>query len=312
MKVIITGGTGLIGRALADDLARDGHEVIILSRSSGLAKGLRPGMRLARWDGHSADGWGPLADGADAIVNLAGENLSAGRWTSQRKRAILESRMNAGSAVVEAVLQARKKPRVLIQSSAVGYYGPAGDELLSENAASGKDFLAGVCQDWEASTQAVETMGVRRVVVRTGVVLSPKSGALPRMLLPFRLFAGGPLGSGRQWMSWIHITDQVRALRFLIETPGARRAFNLSAEPLTNRQFAQVAGKVMRRPAFFTVPSLLVRLAFGEMGTVVLDGQRVSAKRLADLGFKFRFPDTESALTDLLGHRAMPAAEGGG
>ncbi|MCX6070972.1 MAG: DUF1731 domain-containing protein, partial [Chloroflexi bacterium] len=151
--------------------------------------------------------------------------------------------------------------------------------------------------------------GVRRVVVRTGVVLSPQAGALPRMLLPFKLFAGGPLGSGRQWMSWIHIEDEVRALRFLIDAPSARGVFNLAATPLTSRQFATVAGSVMRRPAFFTVPAALVRLAFGEMGTVVLDGQRVSAKRLEDLGFKFRFPDADAALRDLLGRRATPAAE---
>lgn len=312
MKVIITGGTGLIGRALADDLARDKHEVIILSRSAGPAKGFRPGIRLARWDGRSAEGWGPLADGVDAIVNLAGENLSAGRWTADRKQAIRDSRVDAGAAVVDAVLQAAKKPRVVIQSSAVGYYGPTGDELLSEDAASGDDFLAGVCRDWEASTQAVETMGVRRAVARTGVVLSGKSGALPRMLLPFKFFAGGPLGSGRQWMSWIHIDDQVSALRFLIEASGARGVFNLSAEPLTNRQFAEVAGKVMRRPAFFTVPAPLVRLAFGEMGTVVLDGQRASGRRLEDLGFKFRFPNAEAALSDLLAHRSPSAAEKGG
>jgi uncharacterized protein (TIGR01777 family) len=309
VKVIVTGGTGLIGRALAEDLAGDGHEVVILSRSSLAAKGFRPGINSSRWDGRSAEGWGPLADGADAIVNLAGENLSAGRWTSQRKQAILESRVNAGSAVVDAVLQARKKPRLLIQSSAVGYYGPTGDELLGEDAPSGRDFLASVCRDWEASTQPVETMGVRRVVVRTGVVLSPQAGALPRMLLPFKLFAGGPLGSGRQWMSWIHIEDEVRALRFLIDAPSARGVFNLAATPLTSRQFATVAGSVMRRPAFFTVPAALVRLAFGEMGTVVLDGQRVSAKRLEDLGFKFRFPDADAALRDLLGRRATPAAE---
>lgn len=312
MKVILTGGTGLIGRALADDLASDGHEVILLSRTQDTAKGYRPGVRLARWDGHTAEGWGPLADGADAIINLAGENLSAGRWTAQRKRAILNSRVSAGAAVVDAVRQARKKPRVLIQSSAVGFYGPTGDEWLAEDAPSGDDFLAGVCRDWEAGTQAVETMGVRRVVARTSVVLSPKSGALPRMLLPFKFFAGGPLGSGRQWMSWIHLQDEVRALRFLIDTPEARGAYNLSATPLTNRQFAQVAGKVMRRPAFFTVPAAVIRLMFGEMGTVVLDGQRVSAKRLTDLGFKFRFPDAETALGDLLAHRVTPASEQGG
>jgi uncharacterized protein (TIGR01777 family) len=301
MKVIITGGTGLIGRALADDLAKDGHQVIVLSRRSSPARDLRPGIRLARWDGRTAEGWGPLADGADVIVNLAGENLSAGRWTPERKQAILESRVNAGSAVVDAILQATKKPRVLIQSSAVGYYGPTGDEVLTEEAASGADFLAGVCREWEATTQPVEALGVRRAVVRTGVVLSAASGALPRMLLPFRVFAGGPLGSGRQWMSWIHIQDEVSALRFLIDTQQARGAFNLTAEPLTNWQFARVVGKVMRRPAFFTVPSAIIRLAFGEMGTVVLDGQRVSAKRLADLGFQFRFPDSETALRDLLG-----------
>jgi len=311
MKVIITGGTGLIGRALAEDLAKDGHEVVILSRRAGPAKGFRSGIRMAPWDGRSADGWGPLADGADAIVNLAGENLSAGRWTPQRKQAIRESRVNAGSAVVDAVLKAAKKPRAVIQSSAVGYYGPTGDELLSESAASGSDFLADVCRDWEASTQAVEGMGVRRVVARTGVVLSARSGALPRMLLPFRFLVGGPLGSGRQWMSWIHISDQVRALRFLIETPAARGAFNLSATPLTNRQFAQVVGKVMQRPAFFAVPALIIRLMFGEMGTVLLDGQRVSAKRITDLGFKFHFPDADAALGDLLGRRAKSTAAKG-
>jgi hypothetical protein len=251
-------------------------------------------------------------EGAAAIVNLAGENLSAGRWTPKRKQAVLESRVNAGSAVVEAVRQARNMPRVVIQSSAVGYYGPSGDESLGEDAPSGDDFLASVCRNWEASTQPVEALGVRRVIARTGVVLSAEAGALPRMLLPFKLFAGGPLGSGRQWMSWIHIDDQVRALRFLIETPEAKGAYNLSATPLTNRDFARVTGKVMRRPAFFAVPAPIIRLLFGEMSTVLLDGQRVSAKRLTDLGFKFRFPDAEMALTDLLARRPTSAADRNG
>jgi uncharacterized protein (TIGR01777 family) len=313
MKVIITGGTGLIGRALAEDLAKDGHdEVIILTRSASPVKGFQPGIRFAHWDGWSSAGWASFADGADAIVNLAGENLSAGRWTAARKGAILQSRVHAGSAVVDAVLQAAKKPRVVVQSSAVGYYGPTGDEVLGEDAASGTDFLAGVCRDWEASTFPVEALGVRRVIVRTGVVLSARSGALPRMLLPFKLFAGGPLGSGRQWMSWIHIEDEVRALRFLIETPNARGIFNLSAPPLTNREFARVTGRVMHRPASFAVPAFLVKLLFGEMGTVVLDGQRVSAKRLEDLGFGFRFPTAEAALRELLGHPASPVAGRGG
>jgi hypothetical protein len=300
MKVIITGGLGMIGRALAEDLAGDGHEVIVLTRSAAGAGEPTPGIRRQRWDGRTADGWGSLADGADAIVNLAGENLSAGRWTAARKHAILRSRVDSGAAVVDAVLRARKKPRLLIQASAVGYYGPAGDELLDEQAESGKDFLAAVCRDWEESTRPVEALGVRRAVVRTGVVLSRGAGALPRMLLPFRLFAGGPLGSGRQWMSWIHLEDTVRALRFLMESTEAGGPLNLSATPLTNHEFARTVGKVMRRPAIFRVPALLVRLAFGEMGTVVLDGQRASSQRLEALGFRFRFPDAESALRDLL------------
>lgn len=300
MKIIITGGAGLIGRALAEDLAKDGHEAIILSRRPQPGTVLPPGVRLEKWDGRTAQGWGKLADGADAIVNLAGENLSAGRWTAKRKRAIMESRTQSGAAVVQAVQQAVNKPRAVIQSSAVGYYGPSDDKLFSEDAPPADDFLAGVCQAWEASTQPVEALGVRRAVMRSGVVLSTRSGALPRMLLPFRFYAGGPLGSGRQWLSWVHLEDEVRAVRFLIDTPQARGVYNISAEPLTNRQFAKAIGKVMRRPSFFPVPAFIIRLLFGEMSTVVLDGQRVSAQRLSDQGFQFHYPEAEAALRDLL------------
>lgn len=302
MKIIITGGTGLIGRATADNLAEDGHEVIILSRGTGPAKTLASGIRVKKWDGHSTQGWGHLVEGADAIVNLAGENLSAGRWTAQRKRAILESRVNAGTAIVQATQQAVHKPGVLIQSSAVGYYGPSQTGLFGEDAPPAGDFLADTCQAWEASTQAVEALGVRRVVIRSGVVLSQESGAFPRMLLPFKLFAGGPLGSGRQWMSWIHIIDEVRAIRFLIENAQAQGVFNLSAKPVTNRHFAQALGKVIHRPALLPVPSFAIRMVFGEMSTVVLEGQRVSAQRLQDLGFHFKFSEIEPALKDLLTH----------
>ncbi|HNT24878.1 MAG TPA: TIGR01777 family oxidoreductase [Anaerolineales bacterium] len=300
MKIIITGGTGLIGRALAKNLAQDGHQAILLSRRHGQTAGLTPGMQVEHWDGRSAQGWGALADGADAIVNLAGENISAGRWTAQRKQAILESRVNAGAAVVEAIRQAARKPGVLIQSSAVGYYGSSETQVFTEDAPAAGDFLGRVCQAWEASTQAVEALGVRRAIARTSVVLDAHAGALPRMLLPFKLFAGGPLGSGQQWLSWAHITDQVRALRFLIETPQAEGAFNISAAPLTNRQFAQVLGKITHRPSFVPAPAFAIRLAFGEMSSVVLEGQRVSSKRLADLGFQYRFPEAEAALADLL------------
>lgn len=302
MRVIITGGSGLIGRALSADMAAGGHEIILLSRNPDRVTGLPDGVRATRWDGHSAEGWAHLADGAGAIVNLAGESIAAGRWTPERKRRIRDSRVNAGKAVVEAVQAAASKPGVVIQSSGIGYYGPHGDEEITEKERVGSDFLSQVCIDWEASTAPLDEMGLRRPVIRTGVVLSAHGGALPRMLLPFKLFAGGPLGGGRQWFPWIHIADEVGAIRFLIEHPQATGPFNLSApNPLTNAQFSRVTGHVMGRPAFMPTPGFALRLLFGEMATVLLDGQRAVPQRLLELGFGFQFSEAETALRDVLG-----------
>jgi len=301
MRIIITGGTGLIGGALAANLANDGHEVILLSRAPERTTSLPSGVRAERWDGRTATGWGSLADGADAIVNLAGEGIASGRWTEERKRRIRESRVNAGQAVVEAVKTVARKPGVVIQSSAVGYYGVHGDEEITESTPAGDDYLAGVAVAWENSTAPVEAMGVRRAVIRTGVVLSNKGGALPQMLLPFKLFAGGPLGNGKQWLPWIHIADEVSAIRFLIENRQASGAFNLCApNPLTNAEFGRVVGRVMGRPAFMPTPAFALRLVFGEMATVLLDGQRQIPKRLLELSFAFRFPSAEAALKEIL------------
>jgi uncharacterized protein (TIGR01777 family) len=301
MRIIIPGGSGLIGRALTADLTAVGYEVVILSRSPEKVKGLPGGARAEGWDGQSAAGWGHLADGAGAIVNLAGESLAAGRWTSERKRRILESRVKPGQAVVEAVEAAQNKPGVVIQSSAVGFYGPRGDEEIAETAAPGTDFLANLCREWEASTAPIGGMGVRLVVIRTGLVLSLEGGALPRILLPFKLFVGGPVGSGRQWWPWIHIADVVPAILFLIETETAPGPYNLTApNPLTNTQFSRVVGRVLGRPALMPVPAFALQLLFGEMSTVLLDGQRVMPYALREAGFTFRFPDAESALQDLL------------
>lgn len=259
------------------------------------------GVRCERWDGRTANGWGSLVDGADAIINLAGENIGAGRWTDKRKRAILDSRLNAGQAVVQAVEAAAHKPRVVIQASAVGYYGPHSDEEVTEDTPPGSDFLAQLTQDGEASTAGVEALGVRRVVIRTGVVLSKDGGALPRMMMPFRFFAGGRLGNGRQWFPWIHIADEVGAIRFLVENDAARGPFNLSAPvPLTNAAFTRLSGRRLKRPASMAVPAFALRLLFGEMATVLLDGQRAIPRRLLQLGFTFRFPEAGPALADLL------------
>jgi uncharacterized protein (TIGR01777 family) len=301
MRIIITGGSGLIGQALTESLASDSHEVIILSRHPERVGNLPVTVKAEQWDGRSAAGWGHLANGADAIVNLAGENIAAGRWTAERKERIRESRVNAGRAVVEAVRAATNKPKVVIQASAVGYYGARGTEEVTEETLRGDDFLAQVCMDWEASTAPVEDLGVRRVIIRTGAVLSQEDGAFPKMVLPFKLFAGGPLGSGRQYLPWIHLADEVAAIRFLIENKTASGAFNLTAPNLlTNAEFGRVLGKVLKRPALLPTPSLALQFTFGEMSTVLLDGQRALPQRLQQLGFVFRYPNPEAAVVDLL------------
>lgn len=307
MRIIIAGGTGLIGRALGESLAADRHEVMVLSRSPQNAEGFSDSVQLVRWDARTAEGWGGLVDGADAVINLAGESIAgknplAGRWTPDRKHRIRESRVQAGQAIVQAIEAAADKPGVLIQASAVGYYGPCGDELITEQSPPGSDFLANVCLDWEAATAPVEAMGVRRVILRTGMVLSMDGGALPLMVLPFRfVIAGGPMGDGRQWVSWIHLRDEIRAIRFLLENESAQGVYNLSAPtPLQNVDFSRTIGRVMNRPAVMPAPGFALRMILGEMATIVLDGQRAIPARLQDAGFKFKYTDAETALRDLL------------
>jgi len=302
MRVLIAGGTGLIGTALAKGLRDDGNEVIVLTRAPEQSKGrVAAGVRLERWDGTSTAGWGPLVEEVDAIVNLAGEGIADGRWSAERKRRIRQSRVDAGRALVAAVAAAAAKPAVLVQSSAVGYYGPCADEILTEEAAAGSDFLAEVCVEWEASTAEVEAMEVRRPVIRTGVVLSGEGGAFPRMALPFRLFAGGPLGGGNQYFPWIHIDDEVAAIRFLLASETASGPYNLTApDPLRNRDFVRLLGRTMRRPAFVPTPSFALKTIFGEMSTVLLDGQRAVPARLQEAGYEYLYSGVEDALRALL------------
>jgi uncharacterized protein (TIGR01777 family) len=307
MRVIITGGTGLIGGKLAQALIDAGYEVILLSRNPQKNQGVPEGARVVGWDSKTAEGWGQLADGAFAIVNFAGSNLAGegffpARWTDERRQLIVQSRLDAAKAVLEAIAAAEEKPRLLMQPSAIGYYSARGDEDLDEDSRPGDDFLAGVCKQWEAVSEPVEEMGVRRVVLRTGVVLTMEGGALPRLVLPFKLFAGGPMGNGRQYISWIHIVDHIRAIRFLMEDELARGVFNLTApNPERNQTFAHILGKVMNRPSFIPVPAFALRLMFGEVATVVVDGQKVYPRRLEALGYEYAFAELEPALRDLLG-----------
>lgn len=309
MRVLITGGPGLIGAPLAASLIQDGHEVIFLNRDPARVGGkLPPGARAHQWDARTADGWLDLADGAGAIVNLAGESIAGTgrfpkRWTGKRKQAIYVSRAYAGLAVVDAIEAAARKPEVVIQASAVGYYGQREDDaILGEQSAAGDDFLAKTALAWEKSTAPVEEMGVRRCIIRTGLVLANQKGSpLPLATLPFRFFAGGRLGSGDQYWPWIHLYDEVAAIRFLIENEKASGPFNLTApNPVSNREFAAVLGRVMRRPHIIPTPGFALRLALGEIATLVLNGQRAVPGKLLDLGFKFRYSDLFFALRNLL------------
>ncbi|HEV8578487.1 MAG TPA: TIGR01777 family oxidoreductase [Thermoanaerobaculia bacterium] len=300
MRVVITGGTGLIGSALARELGGAGHDVVVLTRDAARTGPLPPGVRAVQWDSRTPAGWAGLLDGDTAIVHLAGESV-AGRWTASHKRRIRESRVESGRAVLAAIRQAAEKPRALLQGSAVGYYGDCGGEVVTESHPPGDDFLASVCVDWEGATAEAESLGVRRAVLRTGVVLSDEGGALPRMALPFRLMAGGPLGNGRQWLPWIHMADEVGAIRFLLEHDDARGPFNLTApRPLTNRDFSRALGKALHRPSLAPAPAFALRLLLGEMADAVLSGQRAVPHRLLEHGYIFRFPEALAALRDLL------------
>lgn len=308
-RVIITGGSGLIGRALTASLVDDDYDVVILSRTPQSVRGLPSGARAVAWDTETANGWAELADGATAIVNLAGANLAGegffpSRWTAERKRNIIQSRQQAGMAVVDAVRRAGDKPSVVIQSSAIGYYGPRGDEIVTEDGSPGDDFLARACADWEETTAEVENYGVRRAIIRTGLVLSVQEGSLPRVLLPYKLFVGGPFGDGKQWWSWIHLHDEIRAIRFMIDTAEAQGPFNLtSPNPHTNDAFGRTLARVLGRPHLIPVPGFALRAAFGEVASVILEGQRVLPQRLLDLGFIFEHPQLAAALRHLVRQR---------
>jgi hypothetical protein len=303
MKIIITGATGFIGRVLCRELLEAGYHVIALSRNADRGREiLGGGVVVKDWDGRSSQGWKELANGAYAIVNLAGENISTGRWTEKKKQRILRSRLDAGKSVVEVVAEVEKKPRVVIQSSGIGYYGSTSDEMVDESSPPGKGFLTDVAQEWEASTKKVESWGIRHVVIRTGVVLGREGGALPRLLTPFRFFVGGPLGSGNQWFPWIHLEDEVGAIGYLMENEDLSGPFNLCAtEPVIMKHFCQTLGKIMRRPSWLPIPGLMLRLLFGQMAEeALLSGQRALPKRLLDGGYRFKYPNLKPALEEIL------------
>ena len=299
MRVLLVGGSGLIGSALAESLVKDSHEAVVLSRSPAKQQ-LSRGVRAVAWDGRSLGPWVEELSRAEGVVNLAGESIF-GRWTVAKKARIRASRVETSRLVAEAFAAVKRRPLVLVQGSAVGYYGDTNEAVIDESAAAGSDFLAGVSREWEAASSSVEALGVRRPIVRTSIVLSRRGGALKPLTLAFRAFAGGPLGDGKQWMPWIHEADEVGAIRFLLESPAATGPFNLVApEAVRNADVARAIGKVLRRPSWLPAPKVGVRLLLGELGETMLASQHAVPARLLALGFRFRFPTLAAALGDLL------------
>ena len=289
MAIVIAGGTGLLGSRLVRALRSAGRRVLVLTR--------HPRHDDDRqWSPTSRD-WVGIVDGADAVINLAGESIAGGRWTPARKKAIRDSRVDATSALVDAINAAEQRPPVFLSASAVGIYGNRGGETLTEDSEAGFDFLADVCRDWERL--ALEASPGSRVVrLRTGLVLDRDGGALPQLALPFRLFAGGPVGSGQQFMSWIHLDDWVAMVVWSLTTSAVSGAINLTAPaPVTNDAFARTLGRVLHRPAFMRAPAFALKLVMGEMAeALVLGGQRVLPARAQSMGYRFKYVELESAL----------------
>jgi len=296
MRIVIAGGSGFIGGPLVQRLIARGDEVAVLSRSP--AK-VHAGRGVA-WDGRTQGPWSEEVASADAIVNLAGENIGEGRWTDERKRKLVASRIDATNAVVQALRNAPLRERVLVNASAVGYYGVRGDEELDETASRGGGFLAELVEKWEAAACEVESFA-RLVLPRFGVALGPDGGALKKMLLPFKLGVGGPLGSGEQWMSWIDREDALRFVEWAIENQSARGVYNAtSPEPVRNRDFTRPLARALHRPAFLRAPAFALRVAFGEMATeMLLGGQRVIPRRAEREGFRFDHPTLDASLARL-------------
>ncbi len=307
MRVVIAGGTGIIGRSLGPRLAEDGHDVIVLTRNQGATQSASiDTVRYAQWDTGDLGAWSELVDGSDVVINFAGDNLAGdrflpSRWTDAKKQLLRRSRLDTGAAIARAIDAAKVKPRALIQASAVGYYGPRGSEEVDETEPSGDDFLANLCVEWEESTRQVEEHGVRRVILRTGLVLTTEGGPLPRLLKQFHLFGGGPFGRGDQYWPWIHIEDVAAAIRFLAKNEEAKGPFNVtSPTPVTNKQFSKALGTILKRPSFWPIPAFAMKLLVGEVSIVVLEGQRAVPAKLTELGYEFKHTELGSALEDIL------------
>lgn len=299
MNIILAGGTGFIGGALIDALNARGDKTTLLTRDADAARA-HWGNKITAvaWDGKTTGEWAKTLDGADAVINLSGAGIADGRWTPARKLVLIKSRIDSTRALVAALSSAAKKPRVLVNASAVGYYGDVPESAVTETSAQGRDFLASLCGQWEREALAAEPLGVRVVLARIGIVLEEGGGALAKMALPFKLFAGGPLGSGNQGFPWIHRADVVGGILFALDSDKVSGPVNFAGPVAANNaQFSKALGRALGRPSWAPAPAFAIRLAVGEMADMLLGGATVVPKKLLDAGYKFKYADADAALT---------------
>lgn len=303
MKIILAGGTGFIGRALVERIVKEKQKCILITRNPERVTNFYNGLlRVERWDEHAPVVLPELIDEGDAIVNLAGESLAAGRWTQERKKRLLQSRTTTTEAFVKVIERSKKKPSVFMNASAVGYYGDIADVVVAESFSRGNDFLASLVGQWEASAMEAAKSGVRVVLLRTGVVLDKAGGALTRLKMPFRFYMGGWLGSGKQWFPWIHRADVVEIILSLIKNPRISGPVNVVApQQVTMKEFSIALSQVMRRPCWVRVPSPVLRFVLGEMADMLLTGSKVVPVVLRESGYQFQYPTIEKALSAILG-----------
>jgi uncharacterized protein (TIGR01777 family) len=301
-KIIITGATGFIGKKLSKALIERGEQLTIFTQSLEKGKTEIPNAYdYVRWDYNNPGEWEKHLNGKDAVIHLAGANLFGRRWNKEYKKTIMESREIGTRNIVEAISKAEKKPPVFICSSAVGYYGDSGNSTLTEDSPNGNDFLASVCMRWESSAAEVEKLGVRRVSIRTGLILSIEEGALKKMLLPFKLFIGGSLGDGKQWFPWIHVDDIIGIYLYALDNVNLKGSVNAAApNPVRMKEFARTLGKTLHKPSFFSVPEFVLRVVLGEFAYAVTASLKVTPQKLKDMNYKFKFERLEDALKDLL------------
>lgn len=296
MKLVITGASGFIGTALCSELLQKGHTLTLLTRGAPR----EPNTGVKRWH-HWTPGtlrdWDSELEGVDGVINLAGEPIAVQKWSATQRRRLEKSRVDATHVLVQACAKAERRPQFFISASAVGYYGPRGDEIVTEETPPGSDFLAQLCRNWEEEALRAEQLGMRVARLRTGIVLGAGGGALEKMVPPFKWFSGGPIGSGKQWMSWIHLEDQVRLILFLIDNQLACGPINATApNPERNKDFSRALGKALHRPSWLPVPGFLLRLGLGDMADMLLTGQRVVPAAAEKLGFQFNYPTLPEAL----------------